>query len=70
MIGALKMVKESGATHMGLWAGIDGFTCPLGTVYYEMWDWFEGALAECLDEVPGVRIGFAGRRAVVTNPGL
>ena len=22
-----------------------------------MWDWFEGALAECLDEVPGVRIG-------------
>lgn len=36
MIGALKMVKESGATHMGLWAGIDGFTCPLGTVYYEM----------------------------------
>ncbi|OHD74243.1 MAG: xylose isomerase [Spirochaetes bacterium RBG_16_67_19] len=57
VIGALKMVKEAGATHMGLWAGIDGFTYPLGTVFYEMWDWFEGALAECLDEVPGVRIG-------------
>jgi xylose isomerase len=57
VIGALKLVKEAGATHMGLWPGIDGFTYPLGTVYYDMWDWFEGALAECLDEVPGVRIG-------------
>ena len=57
LIGALKLVKEAGATHMGLWPGNDGFLYPLGTRYYEMWDWFEGALAECLDEVPGVRIG-------------
>ena len=57
VIEALKLVKEAGATHMGLWPGIDGFLYPLGTVYYDMWDWFEGALAECLDEVPGVRIG-------------
>jgi xylose isomerase len=57
LIGALKLVKEAGATHMGLWPGNDGFLYPLGTRYYEMWDWYEGALAECLDEVPGVRIG-------------
>jgi len=57
IIGALKLVKEAGATHMGLWPGNDGFLYPLGTVFYQMWDWFEGALAECLDEVPGVRIG-------------
>ncbi|MBE3063697.1 MAG: xylose isomerase, partial [Spirochaetes bacterium] len=57
LIGALKLVKEAGATHMGLWPGNDGFLYPLGTRYFEMWDWFEGALAECLDEVPGVRIG-------------
>ncbi len=57
VIGALKMVKEAGAAHMGLWPGNDGFLYPLGTVFYDMWDWYEGALAECLDEVPGVRIG-------------
>jgi len=57
IIGALKLVKQSGAIHMGLWPGNDGFLYPLGTVFSQMWDWFEGALAECLDEVPGVRIG-------------
>jgi xylose isomerase len=57
IIGALKLVKEAGATHMGLWPGNDGFLYPMGTMFYQMWDWFEGALAECLDEVPGVRIG-------------
>jgi xylose isomerase len=57
ILGALKLVKEAGATHIGLWPGNDGFLCPLGAVFYQMWDWFEGALAECLDEVPVVRIG-------------
>jgi xylose isomerase len=61
IIGALKLVKESGATHMGLWPGNDGFLYPMGTVFYDMWDWFEGALAECLDEVPGVRIGLESK---------
>ena len=57
IIGALKLVRESGAVHMGLWPGNDGFLYPLSTFFYQMWDWFEGALAECLDEVPGIRIG-------------
>ena len=56
-IEALKLVKESGAQHMGIWPGNDGFLYPLGTVFYDMWDWYEGTLAECLDEVPGVRVG-------------
>jgi xylose isomerase len=57
VIEALKLVKQAEAAHLGLWPGNDGFLYPLGTVYYDMWDWYEGALAECLDEVPGVRIG-------------
>jgi xylose isomerase len=56
LIGALKMVQESGAGVMGLWPGIDGFLYSLGTVFYDMWDWYEGCLAECMDEVPGIRI--------------
>jgi xylose isomerase len=61
IIGALKMVKAAEATHMGLWPGNDGFLYTQGTVYYDMWDWFEGALAECMDEVPGVRIGLESK---------
>ena len=61
LVEALKLVKESGATHMGLWPGNDGFLYPLGTIYYDQWDWYEGALAECLDEVPGVRIGLESK---------
>ncbi|MEA2064459.1 MAG: xylose isomerase [Gemmatimonadota bacterium] len=38
------------------WPGIDGYTYPLGTDFYDMWDRFEAALAEAMDEVPGVRV--------------
>lgn len=38
------------------WPGIDGYTYPLGTDFYDMWDRFEAALAEAIDEVPGVRV--------------
>lgn len=38
------------------WPGIDGYTYSLGTDFYDMWDRFEGALAEAMDEVPGVRV--------------
>jgi xylose isomerase len=38
------------------WPGIDGYIYPLGTDFYDMWDRFEGALAEAMDEVPGVRV--------------
>lgn len=61
IIGALKMVKEAGCNTMGLWPGIDGFLYQLGTNFYDMWDWFEGCLAECLDEVPGVRVTFESK---------
>jgi len=38
------------------WPGIDGYTYSLGTDFYDMWDRFEAALAEAMDEVPGVRV--------------
>jgi len=57
LVRNLKFVKSVGPhCHVGLWPGIDGYTYPLGTVFYEMWGRFESAVAEALDEVPGVRI--------------
>lgn len=38
------------------WPGIDGYTYSIGTDFYDMWDRFEAALAESIDEVPGVRV--------------
>ncbi len=38
------------------WPGVDGYTYPLGTEFYDMWDRFEASLAEAMDEVPGVRV--------------
>ena len=55
-IGGLKLVKAAGAGCAISWPGIDGYTYPLGTFFRWMWDWFEGSMAEAMDEVPGVRI--------------
>jgi len=56
LVGALKFVQACGADHCGVWPGIDGYTYPLGTVFYAMWDRFEEAVASAMDEVPGVRV--------------
>ena len=56
MINNLKFVKESELSHCGIWPGIDGYTYPLGTYYYNMWDVFEKTVAEAMDEVPLTRI--------------
>ncbi|MFP4057303.1 MAG: sugar phosphate isomerase/epimerase family protein [Candidatus Brocadiia bacterium] len=56
LLGALRLVRDYGADHCGIWPGIDGYTYPLGTVFYEMWDRFEEAVASAMDEVPGVRV--------------
>ena len=56
LINALKFVKATGANHVGIWPGIDGYLYSLGTLYYHMWDRFEEAVALAMDEVPGVRI--------------
>ena len=55
-VGALQLVRETGAAAAISWPGMDGYTYPLGTVYPWMWDRYEGALAEAMDEVPGVRV--------------
>jgi xylose isomerase len=56
LINNLKFVKENNLSHCGIWPGIDGYTYPLGNLYYEMWDNFENSVALAMDEVPGVRI--------------
>jgi len=56
LVKNLKFVREVGAIHCGVWPGIDGYTYPLGTFFGQMWDYFEGGLAEAMDEVPGVRV--------------
>lgn len=50
----LRFADEKKLHHAGIWPGIDGYTYSLGTLYYDMWDRFEGAVAEAMDEVPGV----------------
>lgn len=54
-IGGLKLAKELNALAV-CWPGIDGYTYSLGTLFYDMWDRFEAAMAEALDKVPGVRL--------------
>jgi len=56
LVNNLKFVRDNGIMHCGVWPGIDGYTVPLGTMFRQMWDFFEGAMAEAMDEVPGVRI--------------
>ena len=55
-VGGLRLVQEAGADVAISWPGIDGYTYSLGTVFPWMWDRFEGALAEAMDTVPGVRV--------------
>ncbi len=55
-VGGLRMVKEMGARCAISWPGMDGYRYLHGTPFMAMWDRFEGAMAEALDEVPGVRI--------------
>ncbi|MEM3072353.1 MAG: hypothetical protein QW172_02720, partial [Candidatus Bathyarchaeia archaeon] len=44
-VKGLKLVKELEAVGVS-WPGIDVYTYPLGTHFYDMWDRFESALAE------------------------
>jgi len=54
LVDCLKFAKDKNLHHAGIWPGIDGYTYSLGTVFTDMWDNFEGAVAEAMDEVPGV----------------
>jgi len=56
LIEVLKLVKEADADACGLWPGIDGYVYPYGHQYYQMWENFECALADAMDEVPGVMV--------------
>jgi xylose isomerase len=54
--GGLRLIQELGADLAISWPGMDGYRYLHGTPYMAMWDRFEGAMAEAMDEVPGVRI--------------
>jgi len=54
--GCLKFAKDKGLHHTGIWPGIDGYLYSLGTDFYNMWDRFEDAVAQVLDEVGGVPV--------------
>lgn len=55
-VQTLKLVQAADADLCVVWPGIDGYTYPLGNLYYEMWDHFEESLAAAMDEVPGIRV--------------
>jgi xylose isomerase len=55
-VGALRLVRDLGADMAISWPGMDGYRYLHGTPYMAMWDRFEGAMAEAMDEVPGVRV--------------
>jgi xylose isomerase len=53
---SLKLNKELGTDVCVIWPGIDGYENPFGHDYYGMWSRFESAVAEAIDEVPGMRV--------------
>ncbi|MFQ6044966.1 MAG: TIM barrel protein [Gemmatimonadales bacterium] len=55
-VGGLRLVRDLGADLAISWPGMDGYRYVHGTPFMHMWDSFEGAMAEAMDEVPGVRI--------------
>jgi xylose isomerase len=52
----LELNREADTDFMVIWPGMDGYTYPLGTMFYWMWDSFEDSLAKAMDQVPGVRV--------------
>lgn len=55
-IGGLRLVKNIGADMAISWPGMDGYRYMHGKPFMLMWDFFESALAEAMDTVPGVRV--------------
>jgi xylose isomerase len=55
-VGGLRLIRELGADLAISWPGMDGYRYLQGKPFMHMWDRFECALAEAMDEVPGVRI--------------
>ena len=55
-IDTLELNKELDTEFAIIWPGIDGYENPFGHDFYGMWERFEGALADAMDAVPGVRV--------------
>jgi xylose isomerase len=55
-IGGLRLIRDLGADVAISWPGMDGYRYLHGKPFMHMWALFEGAMAEAMDEVPGVRV--------------
>ncbi|UCC74601.1 MAG: TIM barrel protein [Gemmatimonadota bacterium] len=55
-VGALRLIRDLEAELAISWPGMDGYRYLHGAPYMQMWDRFEGTMAEAMDEVPGVRV--------------
>jgi xylulokinase len=53
---SLKLNKEANTEFAVIWPGIDGYENPFGNDFYGMWNRFENALSEAMDQVPEVRV--------------
>ncbi len=58
VIETLQLNRELDTDLSVVWTGIDGYENPFGIDFIAMRDRFAGGLAEAMDAVPGVRIGF------------
>jgi xylose isomerase len=56
LIRCLKFGKDKGLHHCGVSPTSDGYLYSLGTLYYDMWDRYEDAIAIAMDKVPGVQV--------------
>jgi len=56
LVATLKMNREHKTDFSVVWPGGDGYEISFGINFDAMWSRFEDALAEAMDEVPGVRI--------------
>ncbi|MFC1500181.1 sugar phosphate isomerase/epimerase family protein [Candidatus Zixiibacteriota bacterium] len=55
-VGGLRLIAELGADMAISWPGMDGYRYLHGKPFMHMWHLFETAMAEAMDQVPGVRI--------------
>ncbi|MHA1728717.1 MAG: sugar phosphate isomerase/epimerase family protein [Promethearchaeota archaeon] len=55
-VGGMRLAREIGAYNVISWPGMDGFTYDIGTIYPWMWRFYDEAMAEVIDKVPGIRV--------------
>lgn len=70
LIRCLKFGKNKGLHHCGISPTSDGYLYLLGTLYYDMWNRYEDAIAIAMDEVPGVQVALEPKPYEPVNNGI